>query len=237
MTRSFFIDSRDRITGTPSNFTIQLKHTLNTTDRPHRMRVDHLRLPISIPTLTDQSNVLTVSVNGGSSFTSVEMPARQYDAISFPQIIRDRLTAFLPSQTWTVGYDLNRISLTISANGAFILDDTGSLNKRLKQYPYVDGGTYYEFKYCPLNGADVIFLCSDQFSSVDNHGPAGSHDVLLPCNITAPFGSVQEFSSAIPAFVSCPPISTNTLSFQLRDRNHSLLTDYLQNISFLLTIE
>ena len=237
MTRSFFIDSRDRITGTPSNFTIQLKHTLNTTDRPHRMRVDHLRLPISIPTLTDQSNVLTVSVNGGSSFTSVEMPARQYDAISFPQIIRDRLTALVPSRTWTVAYDLNRISLTISANGAFILDDTGSLNKRLKQYPYVDGGTYYEFKYCPLNGADVIFLCSDQFSSVDNHGPAGSHDVLLPCNITAPFGSVQEFSSTIPDFVSCPPISTNTLSFQLRDRNHSLLTDYLQNISFLLTIE
>ena len=237
MTRSIFVDSRDRISGTPSNFTIQLKQTLNTTGRPHRMRVDHLRLPISIPTLTEQSNVLTVSVNGGTSFISVELPAQQYDAISFPQIIRDRLTSLVPSRTWNVGYDINRISLTISANGSFLLNDSGSLNRRLKQHPYVDGGNFYEFTYCPLNGADVIFLCSDQFSSVDNHGPAGSHDVLLPCNITAPFGSVQEFSSTIPDFVSCPPILTNTLSFQLRDRSHSLLTEYLQNVSFLITID
>jgi hypothetical protein len=237
MTRQIFVDSRDRISGTPSNFTILLKHTLNTTDRPHTMRVDHLRLLITVPTLTDQTNVLTVSVNGGASFISVEMPARQYDAISFPQIIRDRLTALVPSRTWTVGYDLNRISLTISANGSFLLDDSGSLNRRLKQHLYVDGGNFYEFTYCPLNGADVIFLCSDQFSSVDTHGPAESHDVLLPCNITAPFGSVQVFSSSSPSFVSCPPLSTNTLSFQLRDRSHTLLTSYLQNVSFLLTID
>ena len=233
MTRQIFVDSRDRISGTPSNFTILLKHTLNTTDRPHTMRVDHLRLPVTVPTLADQTNVLTVSVDGGTSFISVEMPARQYDAISFPQIIRDRLTALVPSRTWTVGYDLTRISMTISANGSFLLNDSGSLNRRLKQHPYVDGGNFYEFTYCPLNGADVIFLCSDQFSSVDTHGPAGSHDILLPCNITAPFGSVQEFSSTSPAFVACPPLSTNTLSFQLRDRSHTLLTSYLQKVFFL----
>ena len=145
MTRSIFVDSRDRISGTPSNFTILLKRTLNTTDRPRRMRVGHLRLPISVLTLTDQSNVLTVSVYGGASFTSVEMPAQQYDAISFPQIIRDRLTSLVPSRTWNVGYDINRISLTISANGSFLLNDSGSLNRRLKQHPYVDGGNFYQF--------------------------------------------------------------------------------------------
>ena len=64
MTRSIYVDSRDRISGTPSNFIIELKHTLNTTGRPHRMRIDHLRLPISIPTLTKNSNVLTVNVGG-----------------------------------------------------------------------------------------------------------------------------------------------------------------------------
>ena len=236
MTRQIFVDSRDRISGTPSNFTIALKHTLNTTDRPHRMRVDHLRLPITIPTITDQTNVLKVSLDG-TSFTSVTIPATQYDAISFPQTLRDRLNSTIPARSWNVVYDLNKISLTISANGFFSLDGDGSLNKRLKQHHWIDGGNFVEFTYCPLNGADVIFLCSDQFSSIDNHGPAGSHDVLLPCNITAPFGSVQEFSSTIPDFVSCPPISTNTLTFQLRDRSHTLLTEYLQNVSFLLTID
>jgi hypothetical protein len=24
------------------------------------------------------------------------------------------------------------------------------LNRRLKQHPYVDGGNFYEFKYCPF---------------------------------------------------------------------------------------
>jgi hypothetical protein len=235
MTRSIFVDSRDRISGTPSNFTIELKHTLNTSDRPHRMRIDHLRLPISIPTLTKNSNVLTVNV-GGTPY-SLTMPSRQYDAATFPQTLQNLLNTNVPSRSWAVSYDINTISLLVQANGAFSLDGNGTLNQRLMQHSYTNGGTFYRFDYCPLNGADVVFLCSDQFSSIDNHGPNGSHDVLLPLNITTPYGSVQEFSSTIPDWVSCPSISTNTLNFQLRNRSHELLSDYVQNVSFLLTID
>lgn len=236
MTRSIFVDSKDRISGTPSNFTIQLKHTLNTTDRPHRMRIDHVRLPISWPTLTTQNNILTISV--GSTTYSMTLPAKQYDATTFPQTLQNSLAATIPGQSWSATYDVNTISLTISSSAPFALAGNGTLNARLTQHPWSYGpGNSVTFKYCPLNGMDVCFLCSDQFSSIDNHGPAGSHDVLLPMVITQPFGSVQEFSSTIPDFISCPPLLTNTLSFQLRDRSHTLLTDYFQHVSFLLTIE
>ena len=234
--RRIFVDSRDRISGTPSNFTIQLRHTLNTTDRPHRMRLDHVRLPISIPTLTTQSNVLTVAT--ASANYSITLPARQYDVVTFPQTLQNSLTTAIPGQSWTVTYDVNTISMTIASSAAFTLTGNGSLNARLAQHPWSYGaGNSVRFHYCPLNGSDVIFLCSDQFSSVDNHGPNGSRDVLLPMVITQPFGSVQELSSTIPDWVSCPALSTNTLFFQLRDRSHTLLEDYLQNVSFLLTID
>jgi hypothetical protein len=83
----------------------------------------------------------------------------------------------------------------------------------LMSRPYNTSAASIRFSYVPLNGMDTVFLCSDQFATVDNHGPNGSHDVLLPCNITSPFGSVQEFSMSVPDFIECPALSTNTLSF------------------------
>ena len=117
----------------------------------------------------------------------------------------------------------------------------GSFFDQLMSRPWtskpIGGGTIYRFSYVPLNGADVIFLCSDQFSSLDIHGPNGSHDIILPCNIAAPFGSVQEFGMVNQDWVTCPKLSTNTLSFQLRDRDHNLLSNFIPNVSFLLTID
>jgi hypothetical protein len=126
--------------------------------------------------------------------------------------------------------------MTISSSHPFQVIG-GTYADQLMTRPVETTLTSARFTYVPLNGADVIFLCSDQFASVDNHGPAGSHDVLLPCNITAPFGAVQEFSFPMPDYIDCPALNTNTLSFQLRDRNHDLLTDYMQHVSFLMTID
>ena len=234
MTRAIFVDSRDRIRGTPSNFTIQLRRTLNTTDRPHRMRVDFLRLPITFPTIRSTNNTMTFNVGG--SIVTITLPSRQYDVNSLPQTILALLAAGTTGMTWTVAYDVTTITMTIACSQPFQVTG-GSFADQLMARPYTTTANSIQFSYVTLNGADVIFLCSDQFASVDNHGPNGSHDVLLPCNITSPFGSVQEFSYPVPDYIDCPAFATNTLSFQLRDRNHDLLTDYLQNVSFLLTID
>ena len=60
--RQLFIDSRDRVSGTSCNFTIQLLQTL-VLDGSHRGRIDNLRIPLVIPTIQSGVNdTLTVSL-------------------------------------------------------------------------------------------------------------------------------------------------------------------------------
>ena len=231
--RQIFVDSRDRVSGSPCDFTIQLGHTLNTADRSRRMRVDLLRLPVAQPTITSLND--TFSVQLGSSTYIVTLPQRQYDSTSLPSTLQSLLASAAPG-SWTATYDVNTISMTLSCSNAFTVVG-GTLAAQWMARPYTTTSTSIRFSYVPLNGMDTVFLCSSQFATVDNHGPNGSHDVLLPCNITSPFGAVQEFGMSIPNWIDCPSLSTNSLSFQLRDRSHNLLSDYIPNISFLLTID
>ena len=231
--RTIFVDSKDRVSGTPCDFQIQLRHTLNTADRLHRMRVDHLRLPVAQPTITSLNNTFIVQL--GSSTYTVTLPSKQYDSTTLPSTLQSLLASTAPG-SWTVTYDVNTISMTVSCSNAFTVSG-GTFAAQLMSRPYTTTSTSIRFSYVPLNGMDTVFLCSSQFATMDNHGPNGSHDVLLPCNITTPFGSVQEFGMAVPDWLTCPSLSTNTLSFQLRDRNHNLLNDFIPNVSFLLTID
>ena len=231
--RVIFVDSRDRVSGSPCDFTIELGRTLTTSDRPHRMRVDLLRLPIAQPTITSKNNTFTVRV-GSTSYT-VTLPNKQYDSTTLPSTLQSLLAAAAPG-SWTVTYDVTTISMTVTCSNAFTVVG-GTFAAQLMTRPYTTTSTSVRYSYVPLNGLDTVFLCSPQFASIDIHGPNGSHDVLLPCNITALFGSVQEFSMSTPDWIDCPPLNTNTLSFQLRDRSHNLLSDYIPNVSFLLTID
>ena len=231
--RTIWVDSRDRVTGSPCDFSIQLGHTLDTTDRPHRMRVDHLRLPVTMPTITSQNN--TFAVNIGSTTYTVTLPTKQYDSTSLPSTLQSLLTTAVAAG-WNVSYDIYTVSMTIVCSSSFTVAG-GTFATQLMSRPYTTTANSIRFSYVPLSGMDTIFLCSYQFSNIDNHGPNGSHDILLPCNITSAFGSVQEFSMTLPDWVTCPSMCTNHLSFQLRDRSHNLLTDYIPNVSFLLTID
>ena len=231
--RTIFVDSRDRVSGSPCDFSIELGHMLTTSDRPHRMRVDLLRLPIAVPTVTSQNNTFTVRI--GSSNYTVTLPSKQYDSTTLPSTLQSLLAGAAPG-SWTVQYDVTTIGMTVACSNAFTVVG-GTFAAQLMARPYTSSTNWIRFSYVPLNGMDTVFLCSPQFASIDIHGPNGSHDMLLPCNITTPFGAVQEFSMSVPDWVDCPSLSTNTLNFQLRDRSHNLLTDYIPNVSFLLTID
>ena len=49
--RQLFVDSRDRVSGTTTNFSIQLPETLVIEGSSHRMRIDNLRIPLVVPTI------------------------------------------------------------------------------------------------------------------------------------------------------------------------------------------
>jgi len=67
-------------------------------------------------------------------------------------------------------------------------------------------------------------------------GPNGSHDTLIAAVVTQPFGAVLEVNMPYDVWFDVPAMTTQTLSFQLRDRSYNVLTS-VANISFVLTID
>ena len=57
--RQIFVDSRDRSSGTSTDFSMLLPQTLSL-NQGHQGRIDDLRLPNAIPTISDANNKLTV---------------------------------------------------------------------------------------------------------------------------------------------------------------------------------
>jgi hypothetical protein len=198
------------------------------------MRVDQLRIPISVPTIQGGKNDTIIVVLGSTSYT-VTLPQGQFDGPTLASTIQARLVAAAPG-SWTVSYDVSNISMKIQCSNNFTISG-GTYAAQLMSRAYTQTANSYSFSYVSVVGEDVVFLTSPNFVSLDNIGPNGSHDLLLACIITAPFGSVQQFDSPYDVWHTCPSLSTSQLSFQLRDRSYNLMTTFIPNISFLLTID
>jgi hypothetical protein len=198
------------------------------------MRVDLLRLPISVPTIQGGKNDTIVVLLGSTSYT-VTIPQGQYDGSSLASTIQTRLIAAAPG-TWTVSYDVSNIAMKIQCSNNFTITG-GTYAAQLMSRTYTSTANSYSFNFVSVIGEDVVFLTSPNFVDLDTVGPSGSHDMLLACNVTAPFGSIQEFNQPYDVWHTCPAMSVSQLSFQLRDRSYGLMTNFIPNVSFLLTID
>jgi hypothetical protein len=231
--KTIYVDSRDRVQGTsPCDFTVQLPSTWDLTGR--RMRCDLLRMPISVPTIQAGKND-TFVVRLGSQDYTVTLSQGQKTGPDLASELQSLLQAAAPG-SWTVAYDVANIALRVQCSNNFTVVG-GTYAAQLMSRAYTTTANSIRFSYCPVLGEDVVFLCSKDFAGLDNVGPNHAHDILLPCTITAPFGSVQEFNMPQDTWHDCPSVSLNQLSFQLRDRDYNLMTDFVPNISFLMTID
>ena len=61
--RQIFVDSRDRVSGTSSNFSIVLPQTL-VLESGHQGRIDDLRLPMTVPTIYFGHSGINVRMGG-----------------------------------------------------------------------------------------------------------------------------------------------------------------------------
>ena len=233
--KTLWIDARERVQGTSCDFQMQLKRgTLDLTGRPHRFRVDQLRLPITVPTITPENNSLIVRV--GSQNYEIQLYAGQKTGPELATELQSRLNGTAPG-AWTCIYDSSLISMAVLCSNDFSIVG-GTYAEQLMSRPYTRANTKsYLFAFVPVTGIDEVFLCCKQLASQHIEGPGGAHDTILACVVTAPFGSVQEFGMPPLTWHECPSASFQTLSFQLRDRNYRILSDYVPNVSFLLTID
>ena len=98
--RMIFVDSRDRVSGTSTNFSIQLPETLHVEGAGHKARIDQLRIPLSSPTIETGDND-TSQVRVGSTNYTITIPQAQYDGPTLAATIQGLLNATAPG-AWTV---------------------------------------------------------------------------------------------------------------------------------------
>ena len=230
--RQIFVDSRDRTSGTSSNFSITLPQTLSL-EGGHQGRIDDLRIPSTIPTISLGNN--TIEVLMGSSTYTVTIPTGNFfDGASLAAAIRNELQAVVPG-SWTGAYDTRNITMSLLCTNPFTFTG-GTYMSKLLSRPYVQTSNTYTFSYVPLAAADVLYLCCTNFTHMDSVGPKGASDCLCSIPITAAYGSVQDYSMSSVVWFDIPALTTQQLSFQLRDRDYNILS-IVPNISFTLTID
>jgi hypothetical protein len=232
--RQIFVDTRDKIPGgTNSNFSMLLPQTLSL-GPGHQGRIDDLRLPVSVPTIYSENNSIILDMNG--TIHTVYLTQGQYlSGVQLAGEIQDKLRAGPPG-TWNVAYDGSKMSMNINCSNGFRFIGGTFMTRLLSRDHYYDNYGTYVFQYVSLQGLDMCYLCCSNFSNMDNVGPKGSSDTLCAIPITVPFGSVQHYSMSTSVFFDIPQITTQQLSFQLRDRDYNIL-NIVSGISFTLTID
>ena len=228
--RQLFIDSRDRISGSTTDFTIQLPQTLSL-QAGRRGRIDNLRVPLVIPTIQAGVNDTLQVVVGATTYT-VTLPQANYDGPGLASAIQGLLASSAPGG-WVVTYDTSNIAMSMSCTNPFTIVG-GTYAAQLMSRPYTQTSNSYVFSYVSVQGIDMMYLSSPQFATLDTFGPQGANDTLMAAVVTSPFGSVLDASMPWDVFFDIPAMTTQQLSFQLRNRSYSVLS-VVPNISFQLT--
>lgn len=231
--RILFIDSRDRVSGTTTDFTIQLPETLVLAGGAHKARIDNLRIPVTVPTIMAGTND-TVTVRLGAVNYTVTIPHGNYDGPGVASALQGLLQAAAPG-AWTVAYDVNNIAMSVSCTNAFTIVG-GTYAAQLMTRPYTQTSNSYKFTFVSVLGVDMMYLSSSQFSNLNILGPGGAHDTLCSAIVTQPYGAVLDTSMPWDVWFDAPGMTTQQLSFQLRDRSYNVLS-IVPNISFVLTID
>ena len=232
--RQLFIDSRDRISGTATYFAIQLPETLRV-EGGHRARIDHLRVPNVVPTIRTGINDVITFLIGPGTFT-FSMPQGNYDGTTLAATLQNLLTISTAMGVWNVTYDNTNVSMKIANPVIDFTISGGTFFAQLKSQPFTQTARSYSFTYVSVLGVDVMYLASPNFMNLDTVGPAGAHDTLMCANVTTAFGSVLSASMPYDCWFEIPPMTTQQLSFSLRDRKYSVLS-IIPDFSFILTID
>ena len=247
--KQLFIDSRDRTSGTSTSFSVTLPETL-TTNAGQRMRVDNLRVPNIINLITtDVNDHLHVKI-GNVTYTAL-LSQGTMQGPDLAAHIQNRLQLAVNAGTFTVEWLPYNWALRILYTSPFQLltdpqlaadGNMNPMNFAMKlfshDYNYMtapDGATQLLFSYVSVSPCDIVYLCCSQFSTTDNMGPKGAHDVLMGAIVDVPFGEVIVSSMSNNVWSTIPSMTCQQLDFQLRDRDYNLLTA-LPNISFQISI-
>ena len=231
--RQIFVDSRDRSSGTTTNFSMALPQTLSLSSG-HQGRIDDLRLPNAIPTISAINDGVQVIDQNGQYYNLTLGHGQCFSGNDLAQKLLQAL--YNVPGNWTVSYNNSLMYLEVICNNPYAFTG-GTFMKPYLDRPFVRANSNtYLFYYAPLQGLDMCYLCCSNFSSADNVGPKHSSDVLCAIPITVGYGAVQHYSMSNSVYFDIPAVTLQQLPFQLRDRDYNIVNS-VAGVSFTLTID
>ena len=245
--RQLFIDSRDRTTGSTTDFSIQLRETLTTT-AVNEYRIDGLRVPLVIPLIQKGVNDVLWFYLGGV-VRHVTLTYGNYSGTDIASEIQLELSTAFSPVSWSVKYSNSTASLSIACSDASfsVMTDAQVVaagyslptfaSALFKNAYTIDTflGSKITFSYCSMVAVDMMYLTSNKLSSQDTFGPGGSTDTIMAAVTEGDFASVLNASMSQNVWLPTTVMTTSTLDFQLRARDYTVLQS-LPNVSFVLTI-
>jgi hypothetical protein len=160
--RQIFVDSRDRKSGSSTDFAIQLPETM-TIGSGHRARCDNLRVPLVIPTIRSGVNDTLIVQLGAQQYT-ITIPQAQYDGPGLAAAIQGRLQASPPG-AWTVAYDISNVSMSISCSSNFTIVG-GTYGAQLMTRSYTQTANQYKFAYVDVLGGRYSLSLLSEFRHI-----------------------------------------------------------------------
>lgn len=264
--RLFYLSSKHRSSGTASDFTISLTHTLSVTEGA-RLRFDQLRLGVAFMLVNENNRnlfflegphvrhaVLEIGNYSSESLAATlafvmnaaaGMQGRvtcQYSTISGCTLLTYTAPASQP--TWT---------FSLLTDGAIVTDWADRVSFpgvdlfNPKSFASVLGGytvrqvantTALIFRFISTQPYDVLFLCSRKLANASIQGPRGNCNTLMQITIDESFAGVQEASMPVNVWISSPGLCCLDLDFQVQDSAGNVVDMSLGgDVSFLLTID
>ncbi len=256
--RCLFIDSRDRISGTTTDFKIQLPTTL-TLEQGATFRIDNLRVPMVIPLIRYGVNDrLYIKLDAGGLYGTVYFQALlqqgSYAGIELAALIQTAINSgasLYGGTSFSCEYDEHTASMTLTCSSKsfeVLKDDQAAshfsgtianfataLFANNYQYDDLAPGRQLYWSHVSMVSLDMFYLSSSKLSNPETFGPQGASDTLMAAITSTDFATVMDKSMPYDVWLTAPAMTTQQLDFQLRDRACSILTG-LPNISFTLTI-
>jgi hypothetical protein len=244
------VDSRNRTSGSASNFSIHLRETLNLTGA--RMRIDKLAFVNSFWTVTNENRYLYFKTNDPSSplisyallpgaYSAPELVLHMSSVTGRPWSYNSRegsMTVVCSDNNRTLATDeeLKAITNWIVTPAGTSPSNPKSFNEQLGHVTTASNATIY-FPWVSMAPYDVLYLKSSRLTSHGSHGPKGEHEILCVIPITQAFGMVVEGGSPNDCFLTLGDISTRNLDFQLVNHKGVPVTLLQGSITFQITFD
>ena len=225
MTQVIWVDSRQRTSGTHSNFEVALRESVHLSDA--RVRVDKLTFADSFYTTDLGANLYFA--DGSNSFSYVSVPEGAYTRFSLAQAIKDAtgrdcvynvltntLVHVLQSsdRPWLSDADVALRTGTFPLGAS--ASNVRSLNEVLGEGTV--SGIFVTWPWIRVAPYDVLYLRSNRLRCENHHGMRGDHDILCSIPLTQGVGSQIEAQTPTNVYYNLAGGSScRTMDFRLTD--------------------